>query len=398
MAVHEAKSSDARVAAVFSVAWIGVVAAAYAGFLGDRGRSMPAWALAICFACGVLFAAASLLGCYFKIESSPARMVVFYVLASATVVVALLTSGLPGSFGILALPLVSQATFHLRWPGVALVTAGLYGATLGAYQIIYGHVSLSNTALPYGSAFLFTVLLSIAGRHAFAARAQAEQLSQELTEANARLRDQADHADELATTRERNRLAREIHDGLGHYLTVIKVQLDAASATLHDQPDIARRSLDTAARLAAEALDDVRRSVGTLRSETTRAPLQSTLQNLADQAHPVAAVRIEGLPRTLSPAVEHALFRAAQEGLTNVSKHARATHAVLRLDFRTPGQVRLEIEDDGRGTESTTATVGGAPGGFGIAGLRERFAPLGGRIDLRTRPDGGCVLTAEVPA
>lgn len=380
------------------VAWVGVVAASYAGFLGSSGRPMSAGMLAICFACGVLFAAAGVLGCVFKIESSSVRLAVFYLAASVLVAIALLTSGLPGSFGIIALPLVSQATFHLRWPWAALLATALYGTTLGAYQMVYGHVSLSNTALSYGSAFLFTVVLSIAGRHALKARAEAEQLSAELTEANARLHEQATHADELATTRERNRLAREIHDGLGHYLTVIKVQLDAAAATLHEQPEVARRSVETASRLAAEALDDVRRSVGTLRQETARAPLVTRLQTLAGQAHPTASLQIEGSPRTLSQSVEHALHRAAQEGLTNVSRHAAAQHVVLRLDFRTPGQVRLDVEDDGRGLPPIAAAPRTGSGGFGLAGLRERFAPLGGRIELRARADGGCVLTAEVPA
>ena len=104
------------------------------------------------------------------------------------------------------------------------------------------------------------------------------------------------------------------------------------------------------------------------------------------------SVQIEGVARPLPSGVEHALFRAAQEGLTNVRKHAGAQEASLVLDFRAPDQVRLEIADNGRGAPSVD------PRGFGLVGLRERIELLGGRVEAGPRPEGGFRLRVEVPA
>jgi signal transduction histidine kinase len=146
-----------------------------------------------------------------------------------------------------------------------------------------------------------------------------------------------------------------------------------------------------AAKLTGEALDDVRRSVGTLRTDRARPPLPEAVKQLAVHADPVPVVAIEGSPRPLAPAIEHALFRAVQEGLTNIHKHARATNALVRLDYREPQRVRLELADNGVGAAAT-------PVGFGLTGLRERIEVLGGRVESGNRAGGGFALTVEVPA
>lgn len=393
--MRTSEQPESRVTTVFDIAWIGVVIAAYGGFLGDGGRPVPTWQLAVCLTCGVFTATATFVARRLDIEATPTRLGTFFVVACTLVATALATSGLPGSFGILPLPLVSYAAFILRWHAATLVIVILYGAVLGAYRFTYGNVTFSGTAVPYGSAYLFTVVLSLAGRQAFAARAKAEMLSRELTDANTRLHEQARQADALATARERNRLAREIHDGLGHYLTVIKVQLDAASAMLGSEPDAARRSVDTAARLTGEALEDVRRSVGALRSDAAPRPLVETVQHLATRCEPKAHVTCTGATRPVDPAIAHALIRALQEGLTNVRKHAHATSVSVHLDFQTAGRVRLEVIDDGVGPGGGRERGGT---GFGLNGLRERFALLSGTIELRPRTPRGSSLVAEVPA
>jgi signal transduction histidine kinase len=109
---------------------------------------------------------------------------------------------------------------------------------------------------------------------------------------------------------------------------------------------------------------------------------------------PAPALQIEGSPRALDAVAEHALFRAAQEGLTNVRKHAGATSATLTLDFRLPGRVRLTIADNGRGLPADMARGSG----YGLRGLRERIALLGGSVVAGNAPGGGFALTVEVPA
>jgi signal transduction histidine kinase len=90
--------------------------------------------------------------------------------------------------------------------------------------------------------------------------------------------------------------------------------------------------------------------------------------------------------------LEHALFRSAQEGLTNVRKHASATAVEVSLDYRTAGRVLLAITDNGLGGNGTDAT------GFGLVGIRERIEVLGGRVAAGNRPGGGFALSIEVPA
>lgn len=173
---------------------------------------------------------------------------------------------------------------------------------------------------------------------------------------------------------------------------MVKTQLDAAHALFPTQPERAREAVAKAGRLDAEALDDVRRSVGTLRTDIVRPPLPEVLKELAEHGDPVPTLAIEGEPRPLAPGVEHAFYRAAQEGLTNIRKHAHASSALVRLDFRTPQRIVLELADNGIGH------VGEAGRGFDLHGLRERIELLGGKVDTGNRLEGGFALRVEVPA
>ena len=103
---------------------------------------------------------------------------------------------------------------------------------------------------------------------------------------------------------------------------------------------------------------------------------------------------VRGTERTLSPAAGLTLYRAAQEGLTNVRKHARGAAAHLLVDFTAAPPVRLTLHDDGPGADGSPAA---ASAGFGLAGLRERAALLGGTLDTRTAPGAGFTLTMELP-
>jgi signal transduction histidine kinase len=158
-------------------------------------------------------------------------------------------------------------------------------------------------------------------------------------------------------------------------------------------PDRARESVIKAAHLTAEALDDVRRSVGSLRTDTARPPLPEALRLLTQEAGLPVTVRLEGTMRPLPPGIEHALFRSAQEGLTNIRKHAAASSAEIALDFLSPGRVTLSVTDNGRGVNGDASTAG-----FGLIGIRERIEVLGGHVASGNRPNGGFALTIEVPA
>ncbi|MBU2666063.1 sensor histidine kinase [Actinoplanes bogorensis] len=191
----------------------------------------------------------------------------------------------------------------------------------------------------------------------------------------------------LAAFEERNRVARDIHDGLGHALTVVQMQIKAARAA----PDRAEEMLAKAQEQTENALREVRRSVGALREERPPVPLVESLRELAATAPAPTSVEVRGAERPLPPEAGESLFRAAQEGLTNVGKHAQARSATILVDYSHSSRVRLEVRDDGVGATGDTG------GGFGLIGLRERAAQLGGSLTLDTAPGAGATLRMEVP-
>jgi signal transduction histidine kinase len=225
------------------------------------------------------------------------------------------------------------------------------------------------------------------------ARERAEQLMAELESANVQLAAYATQAEELAMTQERNRLAREIHDNLGHYLTIVNVQIEAARVVMDSDPDRALDAMNKAQELTQKGLARVRESVAALReSPVSNRPLGEAIASLVEEAQSsgiVTEFKVTGEPLTLENKVALALYRAAQEGLTNVCKHARASRVDVLLDYQ-PDQVRLEVRDNGVGAAETAR-------GFGLLGIRERMQLLGGRLEISTGVGEGFCLTASVP-
>jgi signal transduction histidine kinase len=233
------------------------------------------------------------------------------------------------------------------------------------------------------------------------AREQSDTLLLELRAAHQQLQEYAEQAGELATTRERNRLAREIHDSLGHYLTIINVQLETALALRPRDAERADRAVGEAKRLASEALTDVRRSVAALRPSaldtlSIREAIAAQVADFREHGGPAVELIIEGDEGPCSQATGLALYRAVQEGLTNIRKHAEARTVTVSLRFG-PATVALTITDDGRGIAATLPGEPRAEGGVGLAGLRERLALLGGTLELRPGSAGRTELYAHLP-
>ncbi len=293
---------------------------------------------------------------------------------------------------ILSMPVVSLAFGALPPTRAALVPLG-YLLFFGVFLHWVGLPTprVVSTMLSLGVGMLFTVGCTLLAAWANRCRATAEKLARELEAANAELRDSAARTVALATAQERNRIARDIHDGLGHYLTVVAVQLQAARALLPAQPERASDALAKAEQAARTALDDVRRSVGTLRDTSPLPPLRVALEGLLRESGLAAMLDCAGQPRPLPAAAEQALFRTVQEALTNVRKHAGTSRARVCLDLRDPSRVSIEIADEGCGRGPA------APGGgFGLAGLSERLAAIGGTLKAGNRDGGGFVVRAEV--
>jgi signal transduction histidine kinase len=282
---------------------------------------------------------------------------------------------------LLLMVLVSQSVLLLPLPAAALVAA--------AIPLVHIGMSLGDglrNGLGTLAAAAFTAVVTELLRREQRARA-------ELADANARLRGYAAQAEELATTQERNRVARDIHDGLGHHLTVVQMQVQAARAVLASDPGKADAVLAKAQQQSTDALAEVRRSVAALREPRATPPLGDALEGLAADTTAAGVpteLEVAGTVRGLPPATEESLYRAAQEGLTNVRKHAAAGRARLVLDYRDDGTVRLEVCDDGRG-----ASLRGD--GFGLMGLRERAERLGGSVAVESAPGRGTTLRVAVP-
>jgi signal transduction histidine kinase len=232
-----------------------------------------------------------------------------------------------------------------------------------------------------------------------AARRRIEGLYDELRTAHAELAALHEQAREAAIVEERNRLAREIHDTLAHYLTVVNVQLEAAEKLASGQPARSLEAVGRARRLTLQCLQEVRRSVGALRAASLEdLALPRALSKLGQELSESTGLDVQlqlDVPDDihLPPEAAQALYRVAQEGLTNVQRHAQATRA--RVCLAAPdGAVVLRVEDDGVGPQRGDEMAGG---GFGLIGLRERVALLGGRLDFEPGDNGGTRLRVTLP-
>ena len=225
------------------------------------------------------------------------------------------------------------------------------------------------------------------------AKREVERLVAELEDANDKLREYADQVEELATLKERNRLAREIHDSLGHYLTIVNMQIEAALAVIEKDREQSFDVLRKAQGLAQKGLTDVRRSVTALRASPAETRSLIDSMNALIEECRVSGLPTEfqlvGAPRNLSPSAELALYRATQEALTNVRKHSQARTASVTLNYSTDS-VCLKVHDDGIGATELTK-------GFGLMGMHERVHNLGGEVRIATATNQGFTLEVGLP-
>lgn len=248
--------------------------------------------------------------------------------------------------------------------------------------------------------YILGVVLTLVALRQSAARRHAEALYQDLCQAHQQLQVLHQQAQELAVTQERNRLAREIHDSIAHYLTIINVQLEAAEKLGTDQFENALNYVQRARRLTVECLQEVRSSVVSLRAPTLEhLSLPKALEKLAAGFTENTGIPVcfQGcLPDSilLASEVSLALYRTAQEGLTNVEKHARATTVDLVLSCSDEG-IELTVHDDGIGPSVQYAQD---QRGFGLLGLRERVELLGGCLNFGAGDSGtGAMLKVTLP-
>jgi signal transduction histidine kinase len=204
---------------------------------------------------------------------------------------------------------------------------------------------------------------------------------------------------------ERLRIARELHDVVGHHLSMINVQAGTALHRIERDPGQAGTALGVIKEASRDTLRELRSTLGVLRQvdepEATAPPGRlerlDELVRYADLASLGVDVRTEGEPRPLPAGVDLAAYRILQESITNVTRHAAARRVRVTIGY-TAHELRLEVEDDGRGAATVPGQGStGAGGGDGIRGMRERARALGGELVAGPMPGGGFRVRARLP-
>ena len=229
----------------------------------------------------------------------------------------------------------------------------------------------------------------------------------ELEERAARLERERAAQSQATIAAERARIARELHDVVAHNVSVMVVQADGAAYVLDTAPDQTRQALETISSTGRQALTEMRRLLGVLRSEDGTAseyvpqPSVEQLTDLVEQVRGTGMTvdfSVEGTPRPLPSGVELTAYRIVQEALTNTRKHGGPhVGATVKLTYGE-GALMLLAEDDGRGSPEEMYEGGGADGmGHGLIGMRERIGMVGGRLEAGPRSGGGFRVCAELP-
>ncbi len=243
-------------------------------------------------------------------------------------------------------------------------------------------------ALLFGLALVFVLMLM---NTILSERESREKLAI----ANQKLRQYALQIENQATLEERNRIAREIHDSLGHSLTALNLQLETALKLWQSNPEKAQTFLARAKELGSKALQDVRHSVSTMRSHPLQEQsLEQAIANLAESMQRttgISPILIINLSRPISSEMNTPVYRIIQESFTNICRYAEATEVKLELKT-TDTDLYLIVEDNGKGFDLRQNTTG-----FGQQSMRDRTLALGGKFNINSSPGSGCQIRVEIP-
>ncbi|MEA5612972.1 sensor histidine kinase, partial [Nodularia spumigena] len=303
-------------------------------------------------------------------------------------------------FPFLYIILVTRSCLIFQLPGRLLVTSISFSLFLLTLQHRFPKPPLPpyaqerfrffplSLALIFGLSLIFILLLMntvISER----------QSREKLAIANEKLRQYALKIENQATLEERNRIAREIHDSLGHSLTALNLQLETALKLWQSHPVKAQAFLARAKELGSKSLNDVRQSVSTMRYNPLQGQtLEQAIASLLEDFH-----RSNGISPTCHINLEYSLpsdiiisiYRIIQESLTNISKYASASEVKLEITTNK-GSFRLIIEDNGKGFDIMQNTTG-----FGLQSMRDRTLALGGEFQINSTPGSGCEIIVNIP-
>jgi signal transduction histidine kinase len=311
-------------------------------------------------------------------------------------------SWLHGSFVMLMFSFygLTFAMLPMRWAASLVITVSL----LLAWRFVDFNGEFTTASLSILVSFLlsgfFAILLGLYIGSIIRQTGEKQKMIEELEAARDELARAERQAGVLA---ERQRLAGEIHDTLAQGFTSVVMHLEAAEQALDRDPASARQHIDQARSTARDSLGEARRFVWALRPdmvqrETLDLALQRVTQRWSEESGLAARVEISGTTRALTPPIEATLLRCAQEGLTNVHKHARAGQVTLTLTYMDD-EIILDLQDDGVGFDPQVAPQQARleHSGYGLLSLRERAAQLGGSLSVESAPGEGTTLVMALP-
>ena len=293
---------------------------------------------------------------------------------------------------LLALPTRWAVAGTLAYTGVVVgIRAGQDG---GPGDAVFG------TLLPMGGAIAAVLFM-------YAIAEQSKKRQHLIEQLRATRGDLAAAEHEAGMLQERQRLAGEIHDTLAQGFTSIVLHLEAAEEALPAGLTDPRRHVDQARRMARDSLKEARRMVWAMRPEALdEASLPEALTHLAERwsedSGVVASTTATGTPQPLPADAEVTLYRAAQEALANVRKHAHASRVAITLSFMDDVTI-LDVQDNGVGFDLNQTLTGpngasnGGDGGFGLTAMRQRVEQMGGVLQIESTPGEGATLVAELP-
>lgn len=268
-------------------------------------------------------------------------------------------------------------------------------------MLFYVNPGTQENLLAFSFAMLFVPLLASVIHRDDENRRKTEQLLTDLKISHLKLQAYTEQVADLAATEERNRLARDIHDSLGHHLTAINIQLEKALSYQDRDPQETAQAILDAKEAAANALSDVRSSVGTLRSDEIKFSLVTSLEKLINGISG-DSLKVnfshKGSASGYSRSTLMILYRAAQEGLTNVQKHAQASEVDLDIEFGKD-EATMILCDNGQGfdTASLMHPQSAQQSGFGLRGIRERLDMVRGMVALNSKSQQGTEIKIVVP-
>ncbi len=300
-----------------------------------------------------------------------------------------------GVVTVLLLALVLTA-WQYRWKHVALFCLGTAGFNLGALLLFVGPLTrpfffeILSTAIQ-------TVSFLVIGYFINALMTQLRAQQDSLEQANAQLVHYASTLEHLTISRERNRLARELHDTLAHTLSALTVQLEAVKAYWHVDSTAAQAMLDKSLDATRSGLQETRRALKSLRASPLddlglSLALRRMVESAAKRANLALDLALSEQIPSLSPDVEQCIYRVAQEAVANVTHHANAKNLQVYLNFNHQ-EIVLLVHDDGLGFEEQPGQNGDH---FGLSGMRERAQLVGGQVTIDSQPGQGTTIRLTI--